>query len=88
MMEVMKMVVVDIKMMMVVDIKMMVVVKPEYPNCDSAAFGRHDAPEVEQQRLIVNMCRVMMVMMRLVMVMMVRLVMIAVIIMMKMMIKS
>ena len=76
--------------MMVVDIKMMVVVKPEYPNCDSAAFGRHDAPEVEQQRLIVNMCRVMMVMMmRLVMmVMMMRLVMIAVIIMMKMMIKS
>ena len=78
MMEMMKMVVVDIKMMMVV--------KPEYPNCDSAAFGRHDAPEVEQQRLIVNMCRVMM---RLVMmVMMMRLVMIAVIIMMKMMIKS
>ena len=68
---------------------MMVVVKPEYPNCDSAAFGRHDAPEVEQQRLIVNMCRVMIVMMRLVMmVMMMRLVMIAVIIMMKMMIKS
>ena len=63
MMEMMKMVVVeikmmmvvDIKMMMVVDIKMMVVVKPEYPNCDSAAFGRHDAPEVEQQRPIVNM---------------------------------
>ena len=75
---------------------MMVVVKPEYPNCDSAAFGRHDAPEVEQQRLIVNMCRVMvmmrlvmMVMMRLVMmVMMMRLVMIVVIMMMKMMIKS
>ena len=63
---------------------MMVVVKPEYPNCDSAAFGRHDAPEVEQQRLIVNMCRVMMMMI----VMMMRLVMIAVIIMMKMMIKS
>ena len=78
MMEMMKMVVVDIKMMMVV--------KPEYPNCDSAAFGRHDAPEVEQQRLIVNMCRVMM---RLVMmVMMMRLVTIVVIMMMKMMIKS
>ena len=55
---------------------MMVVVKPEYPNCDSAAFGRHDAPEVEQKRPIVNMCRVMMVMM------MMRLVMIAVIMMM------
>ena len=57
------------------DLKMMVVVKPEYPNCDSAAFGRHDAPEVEQKRPIVNMCRVMMVMMM-------RLVMIAVIMMM------
>ena len=55
---------------------MMVVVKPEYPNCDSAAFGRHDAPEVEQKRPIVNMCRVMMVMMM-------RLVMIAVILMIK-----
>ena len=41
---------------------MMVVVKPEYPNCDSAAFGRHDAPEVEQKRPIVIMCRVMMMM--------------------------
>ena len=80
MMEMMKMVVVDIKMMMVV--------KPEYPNCDSAAFGRHDAPEVEQQRLIVNMCRVMVMMRLVMMVMMMRLVMIAVIIMMNMMIKS
>ena len=48
---------------------MMVVVKPEYPNCDSAAFGRHDAPEVEQKRPIVNMCRVMMVMIAVIMMM-------------------